>query len=91
MTEPLVGLPDDARAQLVAAPAPARPEAMAATLTDARFSDPDWMFERKLDGELRHPPVPGAAARQGRGRRRPGATVVTRGRVAFPGRRTCGA
>jgi bifunctional non-homologous end joining protein LigD len=24
---------------------------MTATLTDARFSDPDWMFERKLDGE----------------------------------------
>ncbi|MBK0401329.1 non-homologous end-joining DNA ligase [Limibaculum sp. M0105] len=22
-----------------------------ATLTDARFSDPDWLFERKLDGE----------------------------------------
>lgn len=51
MTEPFAGLPDDARARLVAAPAPARPLAMAATLTDARFSDPDWMFERKLDGE----------------------------------------
>ena len=24
---------------------------MAATLTDARFSDPDWIFARKLDGE----------------------------------------
>ena len=24
---------------------------MAATLTDARFSDPDWIYERKLDGE----------------------------------------
>jgi bifunctional non-homologous end joining protein LigD len=51
MTEPLAGLPDDARRRLVAAPGPARPEAMTATLTDARFSDPDWMFERKLDGE----------------------------------------
>lgn len=51
MTGPLAGLADDARARLVAAPAPARPEAMLATLTDARFSDPDWVFERKLDGE----------------------------------------
>jgi bifunctional non-homologous end joining protein LigD len=25
-------------------------KAMAATLTDARFDDPDWIFERKLDG-----------------------------------------
>jgi ATP-dependent DNA ligase len=24
---------------------------MLATLTDRRFSDPDWLFERKLDGE----------------------------------------
>ena len=24
--------------------------AMAATLTDERFDDPDWIFERKLDG-----------------------------------------
>ncbi|HYU58274.1 MAG TPA: ATP-dependent DNA ligase, partial [Actinomycetota bacterium] len=24
---------------------------MLATLTDRRFSDPDWIFERKLDGE----------------------------------------
>jgi bifunctional non-homologous end joining protein LigD len=24
---------------------------MLATLTDQRFSDPDWLFERKLDGE----------------------------------------
>ncbi|HEY4000109.1 MAG TPA: ATP-dependent DNA ligase, partial [Candidatus Xenobia bacterium] len=23
---------------------------MAATLTDRRFSDPQWIFERKLDG-----------------------------------------
>ncbi len=25
-------------------------ELMKAVLTDARFSDPDWVFERKLDG-----------------------------------------
>ena len=24
---------------------------MLATLTDKRFSDPDWIYERKLDGE----------------------------------------
>lgn len=28
-------------------------EPMLATLTDERFSDPDWVFERKLDGERR--------------------------------------
>jgi bifunctional non-homologous end joining protein LigD len=44
-------LPADAQARLVRAPVPKRPEVMAATLTDARFSDPDWIFERKLDGE----------------------------------------
>lgn len=26
------------------------PTAMLATLTDRRFSDPSWLFERKLDG-----------------------------------------
>jgi bifunctional non-homologous end joining protein LigD len=31
-------------------PAPATAGAMKAVLTDARFSDPDWIFERKLDG-----------------------------------------
>ena len=38
------------RALLREAPAPARADAMKAVLTDARFSDPDWIFERKLDG-----------------------------------------
>jgi DNA ligase D-like protein (predicted ligase) len=32
------------------APAPDRAGAMKAVLTDERFSDPDWIFERKLDG-----------------------------------------
>jgi bifunctional non-homologous end joining protein LigD len=32
------------------APAPARADAMKAVLTNERFSDPDWIFERKLDG-----------------------------------------
>jgi bifunctional non-homologous end joining protein LigD len=32
------------------APAPERAQVMRAVLTTARFSDPDWIFERKLDG-----------------------------------------
>jgi DNA ligase D-like protein (predicted ligase) len=31
-------------------PAPTKAEAMKAVLTQERFSDPDWIFERKLDG-----------------------------------------
>jgi DNA ligase D-like protein (predicted ligase) len=31
-------------------PAPTQAEAMKAVLTQERFSDPDWIFERKLDG-----------------------------------------
>ena len=30
--------------------APEHAQAMKAVLTDERFSDPDWIFERKLDG-----------------------------------------
>src|SRR6478609_9316584 len=33
-----------------AAPAPTHAGAMKAVLTDAPFSDPDWIYERKLDG-----------------------------------------
>src|ERR1700712_2482473 len=32
------------------APAPTTAGAMKAVLTDERFSDPEWIFERKLDG-----------------------------------------
>src|SRR5579875_1330961 len=32
------------------APAPAHAQAMKATLCRAPFSDPEWIFERKLDG-----------------------------------------
>src|SRR3954467_5747159 len=32
------------------APAPETASAMKAVLTDERFSDPDWIYERKLDG-----------------------------------------
>jgi bifunctional non-homologous end joining protein LigD len=38
------------RALLRPAPAPTEAAAMKAVLTDERFSDPDWIFERKLDG-----------------------------------------
>lgn len=38
------------RDQLRPAPAPARSAAMKAVLTKERFSDPNWIFERKLDG-----------------------------------------
>ena len=31
-------------------PPPTGSDAMKATLTDRRFSDPNWIFERKLDG-----------------------------------------
>jgi bifunctional non-homologous end joining protein LigD len=33
------------------AEAPAIPDPMLATLTDDRFDDPDWVYERKLDGQ----------------------------------------
>lgn len=51
MNDRFAALPADARARLMRAPAPKRPEVMAATLTNAPFSDPEWIFERKLDGE----------------------------------------
>jgi bifunctional non-homologous end joining protein LigD len=38
------------RARIERAPPPAHAEVMKAVLTRERFSDPDWMFERKLDG-----------------------------------------
>jgi bifunctional non-homologous end joining protein LigD len=44
-------LPDAARARLRPAPHPSWVAPMLATLTDRRFSDSDWMYERKLDGE----------------------------------------
>jgi bifunctional non-homologous end joining protein LigD len=47
---PLQGLDAQDRALLVDAPVPATAGAMKAVLTDARFSDSGWIFERKLDG-----------------------------------------
>jgi DNA ligase D-like protein (predicted ligase) len=44
------GLSRAEREQLREAPLPTTVAAMLATLTDERFSHPDWIFERKLDG-----------------------------------------
>ncbi|MDT4914899.1 MAG: hypothetical protein QOC66_4027 [Pseudonocardiales bacterium] len=44
------GLPERDRALLRPAPLPRTAPAMLATLTEERFSRPDWIFERKLDG-----------------------------------------
>jgi bifunctional non-homologous end joining protein LigD len=48
--DPLAGLPDRERARLRPAPRPERIEPMKAVLTDERFSDSGWIYERKLDG-----------------------------------------
>jgi bifunctional non-homologous end joining protein LigD len=50
MSHPLTDLPEADRARLVETPAPNHAEPMKAVLTDRRFSDPSWIFERKLDG-----------------------------------------
>jgi len=47
----LKSLPEDARKKLKKKKQPSWTAPMLATLTDERFSDPDWIFERKLDGE----------------------------------------
>lgn len=46
----LPGLSADQRELAPEAPPPRTASVMKATLTDARFSDPNWIFERKLDG-----------------------------------------
>ena len=48
--DPFAALSDDERALLRPAPRADRVQPMKAVLTDERFSDPDWIFERKLDG-----------------------------------------
>jgi len=50
VSDVFAALSDDERALLAPAPAPKAADAMKAVLTDARFSDPAWIFERKLDG-----------------------------------------
>jgi bifunctional non-homologous end joining protein LigD len=49
--DPLKRLSPKARQRLVASAPPSWVEPMLATLTKKRFSDPAWIFERKLDGE----------------------------------------
>src|SRR5437660_12039632 len=51
MTDLLAALPADGRARLRASPPPDWVPPTRATLTARRFSDPAWLFERKLDGE----------------------------------------
>ncbi|HKF79213.1 MAG TPA: hypothetical protein VKB17_00130, partial [Thermoleophilaceae bacterium] len=43
-------LTDEERRSLKRSRQPRRLEPMKAVLTDQRFSDPEWIFERKLDG-----------------------------------------
>ena len=50
MSDPWAGLSDEERDLLEPSGPPRRAQAMKAVLTDRRFSDPDWIFERKLDG-----------------------------------------
>ena len=50
MSELLDALPAAERELLRAAALPTTAGAMLATLTDDRFSDPNWIYERKLDG-----------------------------------------
>jgi bifunctional non-homologous end joining protein LigD len=58
-TDPLEALSDEARRSLRRARADWM-QPMLATLTEARFSDPGWIFETKLDG------IRGIAVRRGR-------------------------
>jgi bifunctional non-homologous end joining protein LigD len=51
MRDLLAQLSDEERERLKPAEHPAWMEPMLARLTKKRFSDPDWLFERKLDGE----------------------------------------
>src|SRR5881409_3627842 len=47
---PLEGLSETERALTRRSGPPRAANAMKAVLTDERFSDPDWIYERKLDG-----------------------------------------
>jgi bifunctional non-homologous end joining protein LigD len=50
MSDPFERLSESERALLHGAPAPEHADVMKAVLTNERFSDPAWIFERKLDG-----------------------------------------
>jgi DNA ligase D-like protein (predicted ligase) len=51
MTSPIDRLSAFERAHLQEGPQPVWTAPMLARLTDRRFSDPDWLFERKFDGQ----------------------------------------
>lgn len=51
MHEALEALPEEARSTLRKASQPGFVEPMKATLVHEHFSDPNWIYERKLDGE----------------------------------------
>jgi bifunctional non-homologous end joining protein LigD len=51
VTDLLATLPRQLRSLLQPGPQPQWMDPMLATLTHRRFSSPDWIFERKLDGE----------------------------------------
>ncbi|WFM72263.1 non-homologous end-joining DNA ligase [Halomonas sp. CKK8] len=51
MHDALKALSENARAKMKKASQPGFVEPMKATLVDEPFSDPDWIYERKLDGE----------------------------------------
>jgi bifunctional non-homologous end joining protein LigD len=50
VSSPLGALSDEERALVRPAGPPTGADAMKAVLTDERFSDPNWIYERKLDG-----------------------------------------
>ena len=50
VADPFAAVRPEERALLKATPLPEFEAPMKATLTDERFSDPDWIYERKLDG-----------------------------------------
>ena len=51
MMDPLQFIPEAVRAQVRRRRQPSWAAPMLATLTERRFSDPGWIYERKLDGE----------------------------------------
>ncbi len=51
MTDPLTEVSQNERRLIEDSGPPSWMAPMLATLTDERFSDPDWIYERKLDGE----------------------------------------
>lgn len=51
MSDAVLDLLDDDLRELLAEESPHLPGAMLATLTDDHFAHPDWVYERKLDGQ----------------------------------------